>query len=207
MYKSLKGKKIEFENIKSKFGFIMNNYILDLGSASNANIDKLLIGPLLGFAVLGNYYLSLQFLAILGILPGIIFKYTLPEDSSKGNSTYFVKKLTVVLSIGLALIGIFLFPYLIEQIFPEYTHSKDFIVIMSLAIIPQTIQNMSVSSLLGKEKSRYVLIARGVWFAVFVSGIFLLGEFSNNMGLAISFFIASCISAMVTTLTNYRLKS
>jgi len=27
------------------------------------------------------------------------------------------------------------------------------------------------------------------------------------MGLAISFFIASCISAMVTTLTNYRLKS
>ena len=207
MYKSLKGKKIEFENIKSKFGFIMNNYILDLGSASNANIDKLLIGPLLGFAVLGNYYLSLQFLAILGILPGIIFKYTLPEDSSKGNSTYFVKKLTVILSIGLALIGIFLFPYLIEQFFPEYTHSKDFIVIMSLAIIPQTIQNMSVSSLLGKEKSRYVLIARGVWFAVFVSGIFLLGEFSNNMGLAISFFIASCISAMVTTLTNYRLKS
>ena len=92
MYKSLKNQKIEFENIKSKFGFILNNYILDLSSASNANIDKLLIGPLLGFAVLGNYYLSLQFFAILGILPGIIFKYTLPEDSSGTSSTYFVKK-------------------------------------------------------------------------------------------------------------------
>ena len=207
MYKSLKSHKIEFENIKSKLGFIMNNYILDLGSASNANIDKLLIGPLLGFAVLGNYYLSLQFFAILGILPGIIFKYTLPEDSSGTGSTYFVKKLTVILSIGLALIGIFLFPYLIEQFFPEYSYSKDMIAIMSLAIIPQTIQNMSVSSLLGKEKSRYVLIARGVWFAVFVVGIFLLGEFPNNTGLAISFFIASCTSALITSLVNYKLKN
>ena len=62
------------------------------------------------------------------------------------------------------------------------------------------------SWLLGKEKSRYVLIARGVWFAVFVGGIFLLGELSNNIGVAISFFIASCISALVTSFTNYRLK-
>tara|TARA_B100000029_G_scaffold485775_1_gene539434 strand:- start:2111 stop:3262 length:1152 start_codon:yes stop_codon:yes gene_type:complete len=207
MYKSLKNNKIEFQNIKSKFGFIMNNYILDLGSASNANIDKLLIGPLLGFAVLGNYYLSLQFLAILGILPGIIFKYTLPEDSSGTGSTHLIKKLSIILSIGLALIGMFVFPYIIEQFFPEYSSSKDFIVLMSLAIIPQTIQNMSVSSLLGKEKSRYVLTARAIWFVVFVGGIFLLGEFSNNLGLAISFLIASCISALITVIVNFKLKN
>ena len=54
---------------------------------------SIFVAPLFGFAILGNYQLGIQLVAILGILPGIVYQYILPRDSS-GESNKKLKKLT-----------------------------------------------------------------------------------------------------------------
>ena len=82
MYISLRTNNFNFKFLKEKSGFIANNYSLDMISAVGGQIDKLMIVPLFGFGLLGNYYLGLQVVSILGIIPGVIFTYILPQDAS-----------------------------------------------------------------------------------------------------------------------------
>src|SRR3990172_10219653 len=58
IYKEFKKTKIDFSLVNSRVGFIFNNYLLDLTNAFNGSLDKLIIAPLLGFALLGNYQLG-----------------------------------------------------------------------------------------------------------------------------------------------------
>jgi O-antigen/teichoic acid export membrane protein len=59
-----------------------NNFLLDLSYILDRQTDKLIIGPLFGFIILGNYYLALQVLSMLAIIPAAVQKFTLSEDSS-----------------------------------------------------------------------------------------------------------------------------
>ena len=107
VFKMLTTVKPDFGIFKTKFGFLTNNYLYDLSSVANGQIDKLIIAPMFGFILLGNYYLGLQIIGFLGILPGIVFNYILPQDAT-GHSTTQVKKITLLFSVGFTLIGIFL---------------------------------------------------------------------------------------------------
>jgi len=176
MYTSLKTKDYDFKFLKEKSGFVANNYSLDLAGAIKGQIDKLMIAPMFGFALLGNYYLGLQVVSILGILPGVIFTYILPQDAS-GRSTGKLKLLTILGSVILAILGIFVAPILIPIIFPEYTDSLSLIPILSISLIPSTITSMYTSKFLGDEKSSYVLIGYIISGISLVLGILILGEF------------------------------
>ena len=61
---------------------MINNYWINVSGAVGGQIDKLIIAPILGFALLGNYSLALQVVAILFVIPGIVFKYTLSHDAT-----------------------------------------------------------------------------------------------------------------------------
>ena len=58
MYLSIKRKNYNFKFLKEKSGFIANNYSLDIAGSIKGQIDKLMIAPMFGFALLGNYYLG-----------------------------------------------------------------------------------------------------------------------------------------------------
>ena len=122
VFKMLTTVKPDFGIFKTKFGFLTNNYLYDLSSVANGQIDKLIIAPMFGFILLGNYYLGLQIIGFLGILPGIVFNYILPQDAT-GHSTTQVKKITLLFSVGFTLIGIFLIPPLMPIVFPEFTEA------------------------------------------------------------------------------------
>ena len=64
-----------------------------------SQVDKIIIVPLIGFEIVGNYVLALQVVVILTILPTIIYKYTLPHDAS-GDDTKRVKMLTFICAVG-----------------------------------------------------------------------------------------------------------
>ena len=85
--------RIDFALLKPRKGFIINNYVMNLVAGLGGTVDKLIIAPLLGFSVLGNYFVGIQILELMLIIPGIVFKYTLPEDST-GKSTGKIKILT-----------------------------------------------------------------------------------------------------------------
>jgi len=202
MYSSIKTKNFDFKFIKKKSGFMVNNYSLDLTGSVQGQIDKLMIAPMFGFGLLGNYYLGLQVVSILGILPGVMFTYLLPQDAS-GRSTTKIRVFTILGSVVLAILGIFLAPILIPMLFPEYNESVDLIPILSISVIPATISSMYTSKFLGKEKSSYVLIGYLISITILVSGIILLVDVFEVIGLAIAYVSSITAQAIFLVAINF----
>ena len=187
--------KIDFSLFKPNRKFITNNYLMMVTNGVNTQIDKLLIAPILGFTLLGNYSLSLQVIALLTIAPGIIFKYLLPQDAS-GISTGKLRKQTILFSIGSTIIGICVSPLLIPIFFEQYTEVVIIIQIMSLVTIPVTISTFYFSKFLALEQSKFTLVGGLIKISVMVSSIIVLGSFFGIIGMAISFVLASTIECI-----------
>ena len=196
IYRSFKNTPINFQLVKTKWKFMTNNFLIDLSQVFVGQIDKMIIGPLFGFAILGNYYLAVQVLNLLSVIPEIVKKYTLPEDSSGVNTTK-IKLITVGFSVVLALIGIFIIPDIVLIVFPEYSTSLELIPIISISIIPMTIYTLYVSQFLAKEKSNYIVIVNIISIIVLIIGIFVLGNLFGNVGLAYSLLISTTVRAVV----------
>ncbi len=195
MYKilqTIKRNKVDFKILREKVGFITNNYISDIINQFGGQIDKILIGPIFGFALLGNYYFGIQVLNILSLIPEIVVKYTLSEDAS-GVSTKQIKILTIIVSVFLALVGIFLVPIGVSEFFPDFKDSLELIPIISLAIIPTTISSMYISKFLGNEQSKIVMIGEVILIITLIPGIIILGEMMGMKGLAIIFVLAEVL--------------
>jgi O-antigen/teichoic acid export membrane protein len=188
IYKSFKNNKVNFSIIRERINFLTHNYIAEMSGTARNQIDKLIIAPLLGFAFLGNYFLGLQVLALMLIIPAIVFKYTLHEDSV-GKSTGKIKILTIVVSFFVMLLGIFVAPLVIPIVLPEYSTAVNLIPILSLVVIPRTISIMIVSSFLGQENSKYVVTGNIITFGVLVTSIFPLAELFEITGVAIAYVI------------------
>lgn len=194
IYRGFKETKISFSTLKPHFGVMMNNYVLDLSRAFAGNIDKVIIAPLLGFGLLGNYQLGMQFLSLLIILPNIVFQYILPHDSS-GTPNKKLKKATILLSIVLAVIGIIASPFVINNLFPKYDEAVEVVQIVSLAIVPTSINLMYISKFLGKEQSKIVLVGSGISLGIQIISILSLGKIIGVNGAA----IAVVLSAVAET--------
>ena len=192
---ALRNHEFNFGLLRQRFKFWMFNYIIQLSNSARAQIDILLIGPLFGFALVGNYFLGLQVMGLFLILPLIIFKYTLPQDSS-GSSTKQIKIITVVISIGFALLGIFVAPEVIPLVLPEYVDTVELIPLLSLAIIPRTVTTMLMSGFLGKENNMHLLVGNLIAFSIVILGILYLPEYFDIVGLAIAYVLSVTIQTI-----------
>ena len=190
IYKGFKESKIDFSLLKPRSGFLVNSYALELINSFHGSLDKLIILPFVGFALLGNYQLGVQFLAILHILPGIVYKYVLPQDAS-GKPNKKLKQLTIISSIGIAILGIILGPIIIPLFLPQYTEAIAIIQIMSISVIPSTINLMYTSKLLGNEKTKFLLIGSGIYLITLILGIIILGLIYGINGMAVSIIIST----------------
>ena len=192
---ALRNHEFNFGLLRQRFKFWMFNYIIQLSNSARAQIDILLIGPLFGFTLVGNYFLGLQVMGLFLILPLIIFKYTLPQDSS-GSSTKQIKIIAVVASIGFALLGIFVAPEVILFALPEYADTVELIPLLSLAIIPRTVTTMLMSEFLGKENNMHLLVGNLIAFSIVVLGILYLPEYFDIVGLAIAYVLSVTIQTI-----------
>jgi len=190
--KSFKEIKIDFIILKEKYKFIINSFFLDLSNASSGSLDKIVIAPILGFVLLGNYQLGLQFMAILTIIPGIFYQYILPKDSS-GDSTKMMKKIMILISVVITVLSIILSPIIIPLLFSEFTETVKIIQIMSVSIISSTIISAYVSKFLGLTKSKIVLIGTIIGLASLIPLLILLTTILGVNGAAFAVVIASII--------------
>ena len=184
--KEFQNTKINFALLKPRKNFIINNYLMKLSGGFGGQIDKIILAPLLGFSLLGNYSLAIQIFTILIIFSSVVFKYLLPQDAS-GASNRNLKKITIMTSIGISIFGILVLPKLITLVFPEFVEAADAIAIMSIAVIPEAITMLYTSKMLGKEKSKFVLAAKLISLVIIVIGFILLGPILGIIGLAIIF--------------------
>ena len=199
--KEFQNTKINFALLKPRKNFIINNYLMKLSGGFGGQIDKIILAPLLGFSLLGNYSLAIQIFTILIIFSSVVFKYLLPQDAS-GASNRNLKKITIMTSIGISIFGILVLPKLITLVFSEFVEAADAIAIMSIAVIPEAITMLYSSKMLGKEKSKFVLIAKLLAVSIIVIGFILLGPILGIVGLAITFVIAATFQACFLAITD-----
>jgi len=199
--KGFKRTKINFSLIKERFNFIMNSYLHTMVATLNGSLDKLIIAPLFGFVLLGNYSLGLQFLSLLQIIPMAVLKYVLPQDST-GIENKKLKKITILSSVGLAVLGFTIGPFVISLIFPEFIEAEDVIRIMSLSVVPFTIGIMYQSKFLGQEKSRNVLFSSSIWVGAQILGIIILGSMYGINGIAGAIVLGATASAIYVIIAD-----
>ena len=202
-YKELRNYKIDFSLLKPKKEFIINNEVIYLISVFRRDIDKIIIVPILGFTVLGNFALTLQFFAIMMIISSISFEYLLPKDVG-GEKNANLKKFLILVSVLIALSGFFFSPYFIENFFTKFSESIIPIQIASFCVIPSTISMILFSKILALEKSRFLIIANLVQLCAILIGTIYLGILYSIIGVTVAFILGNTIYAITLAIINYK---
>ncbi len=201
-YKELRRYKIDLSLLKPKKEFIINTQMIYLISVFRRDIDKIIIVPLLGFTVLGNFALTLQFFTIMMVLSSISYKYLLPKDVS-GEKNTKLKKILILVSILIALSGFFFSPYFIETFFTKFNEAVIPIQIASFSVVPSTISVILFSKILALEKSRFLIIANSVQLCVILIGTIILGVLYGIIGVTIAFILGNTMHAIILAVINY----
>jgi len=175
--------KIDFTLLKPRKGFIINNYVMSLTAGLGGTVDKLIIAPVLGFALLGNYSIAAQMLTMMMMFSAVVYKYLLPLDAS-GEPNKKIRQITIIISIIITVLGVTILPNVIDWIFPKFIDAKDAIQIMSLGVVPGTISILYSSKFLGMEKSKFVIIPKLVSLGVVIGGFLYFGPIYGTVGLA-----------------------
>lgn len=193
--KIFKGEKIDFSLIKTRSGFLMNSYIYDLSNALIGSFDKIIIGPLFGFIILGNYQLGMQFWSVLIIIPNVFYKFLITQEAG-GNSTGKMTKFVILAAVIIALLGIFVSPIILPILFPKFIHAADILQIISFAVIPNAISLIFISKFMACEKIRVVLFGSIVFLGVQIPSIILLGSEYGINGIAASIVLSESIQTI-----------
>ena len=194
----IKRYKIDFLLLKKNKNFISSNYFLMLTNIVTAQVDKLLIVPILGLTVLGNYALAEQIILILTIIPSIIFKFVLPTSAS-GINNKKLQKYTILFSIFITALSIVILPIILPIFFETYTDVILLIQIMSLSVIPITINVFYFSKFLAMENAKIPLIGGIISSIVMITGMIGLGTLYGTTGIA----IANVLTYSIFCLFNY----
>jgi len=200
-YKTSKETKFDLSLLRGKKNFIITNYVVTLTSGFRRDVDKLIIPVTLGFAALGHFSLAVQIYALLMTASMSFFKYILPQDAV-GNQNKKLKNFVVLFTVILAGIGIVTLPTIISSLFPKYIESIEIIQIMTLSVIPGTINMIHYSKFTALEKGRLVLIITVAQLITMVSGFVILGSIFEIRGIAISFVLSYTIAALCGVYLN-----
>ena len=202
-YKELRYYKIDLSLLKPKKEFIINTHLIYLISVFRRDIDKIIVVPILGFTVLGNFALTLQFFTIMMIISSISYKYLLPKDVS-GEKNVKLKIFLILISIIIAFLGFVFSPFFIENFFTKFSESIIPIQIVSFAVIPTTISVILFSKILALEKSRFLIVANSVQLCVILIATIFLGILYGIIGVTIAFVLGNTVHAITLAVINYK---
>ena len=135
----------------------------------------------------------------------IILKYLIPQEASNVSNKK-LKKLTIIISIGISILGIIISPVIIETFFPEYNETAITVQILSLSVTPATLVYILISEFLGLEKGRYVLIGRIIAVLTLITGMVILPNYFGIIGAASAFVISSCAQTTIFIIAKISLR-
>jgi len=190
LYRAFRKTKIDFAFLKRSRNFILHSYALDISRNFPLFADKLILFPLFGLTLLGNYQVGVQFIILLGILPMSVYQYLLPKDA-QGEKNMNLKIASVLASVVLAILGMLLAPLIVPILFPSFHEAVLIIQIMSWGIIPITINHIYSSKFFGIGKSKIVMLGAVVFMVIQFLGILIIGQIYGINGAAISFVLGS----------------
>ena len=120
-----------------------------------------------------------------------------------------LKKIVVLIAIGVAILGSTIGPTIISHIFPKFTESENIIRVISWALVPATIQaTYYFPKLWAAEKNNIILITTIISASTQIIGILVLGTPFGAVGIAIAMVLSNVIGLIFTIIiTEFYLKS
>ena len=186
----VKGKKIDLSFLKTKISFLINNYATRLNWIIFWAGDKIMIGLIFGFYVLGNYQFASMYMIFLSTIPSSLAVYLLPLES-EGTPNKKLKVYYIILSCVIVVAAVLLLPYLIEIFLPNYQEAVLTMQVMTFALIPFTFTIIRESEFLGRENSRIVLIGSVLQTTSYFIMILVLGNEFGLLGFGFAFLFST----------------
>ena len=193
----IKNKKISITTLRSKSHFMIFSYVSLITITFFFWGDKIVIGPVFGFEVLGYYTFASHYAYLLNSIPLSLMVYLLPQEAQNIQNKK-LKKYAVIFSAILILILILLAPHIVNNFFPKFNESIPSMQVMTLGILPWIVSTIFESTFLGKGKSIYVLYATGSLTGSYLVLLIILGFEFGLIGLSFAFLISSIIRAIVS---------
>lgn len=186
----LKNKQIDFSILRSKFNFTAFTFGNRVSQVLLSHGDKILIGSIFGFSMLGNYYFAFQAFMLLDTVPRSIQQYLVPQEA-EGKKNKKLKITSIIAASIISVIAIILTPIGVMALVPQYQDSIIPIQILSVAIIPISISGIQQSEFLGKENSKFVLMGSVFQSVLYLVLIVLLGSNYGLLGIGFGFLISA----------------
>lgn len=194
---------LKFDEVRAHIRFSVHAYCFNLSNAFLMYLDKLVIPTLFGYAVLGYYQISLQFLLFVGMMPISLYQYLLSEESS-GVSIAKLRLIGLVISVILAVFLFIQSDWILKNFFPNFTDSLEAMKIISFGVIPMTIVWTTNSSFFNRGSSRFVAIGSGIYVSTQMALILLLGPRMGVPGLALAVDVALTAQAIFLYICQMR---
>lgn len=193
-FKNISFQKNLFQNFKNNFRIFLHNFGVDASTNLVKFIDKLVIAPIAGFAILGIYQLNLQILIGLEIIPLALHSYLLSEESS-GNKHRKIIGLVILFSIFLVISIILLSPFVIPEFFPQYIEGIESLQILVISLIPLTISSILNAKLQAKNSTKVGYSAIIRIGSLLILLVFLGSQF-GLLGLSYSVLLSATFSTI-----------
>mgnify|MGYP001354520563 CR=1 FL=1 len=176
--------------------FIFTNYVSTLVGVFGKDIDKFIIPAILGIATLGQFSLSVQIYAGMMIIPLVVNRLMLAEESADRNTGKLFKYTMIIQTIvgGLAM---FLLPYFIPEFFPKYIETIEIIPIIALSIIPGTLISILTTKIIARKRNTILLSSTAIQMATLGFGLLILGSFFGPIGLGIAHLLSYSVASVV----------
>jgi O-antigen/teichoic acid export membrane protein len=194
---------LKFDEVRAHLRFSLHAYSFNMSNAFLMYFDKLVIFPLFGYAVLGNYQISLQFLLFAGMIPVSLYQFVLSEESS-GVSKAKLRLVGFGVSIILAAFLYTQSYWILENFFPNFKDSLEALRIISIGIIPMMFVWTTNSSFFSRGSSRYVAMGSGIYVSTQVALILLVGSRMGVSGLALAVDVALTAQAVFLYICQLR---
>ena len=178
-----------FGNVKKIFGTSLHLYSYNLSNAFLLYFDKLIIGPLFGYVLLGYYQLGFQFLMFFSMIPVSFYQYLVSHESGGGKENK-LRIYSIFLSILLSALFFVFAPQIITMFFHNYDQSVNSMRILSIGIIPMMIISTLNSRFLSLNLTKYIMFSSIIYQALQVVLLFLLGTRYGIEGISSSVVIS-----------------
>jgi len=203
--KAINFKAWNFDSLKRKSGTIFHNFGVDISQTVPNQIDKFVIVSLFGFQTTGIFHFTIQVLIAIESFPIILHRFLLAEQSGEKISKRFFSLASLLAAI-IILAGIFLSPYIIENIFTEYLESIIAVQLIVFGIIPLlviSILNAKLQVLESNLVGYGVIIRIGTNLAL----IPLLGGIMGVIGLVLSNLISLVLLSVYLLIIYYKIRN
>lgn len=204
-YNYLKNKKIRISALKPKLRFLINDYFSGVMGTILFTGDKLIIGSLASFTLLGNYQLSIQPLIVLQVIPSALLTYLMPREA-QGIRDIRYKIYSILLISAISVISIGLAPYAVDTFLPKYHEVISAIQLMIISIIPSTANMIFAAEFYAKEKSKIVLTSSVLQVCLYFVLIPILGtSWLGLVGISIAYLISATGVSVYSVIMRHKI--